>query len=308
MDLRQLRYFVAAAEAGSISRAAARCGVAQPSLSQQIAKLETDLNATLFDRLGRGVELTEAGRHLLPRARRVLAEVQDIADHLADDADTGAGVLAVGAIPTMAPYLVPPVVAALRERFPACELRFREALTQDLVEALADNALDVAIMSTPADDVQIELETVGAEEMLVVAPAGHPVCSGDAVALPDLRAEPAVTLHDMHCLGQQIDEFCSARQLAGNIVCRAAQISTLLEFVRLGLGISIVPAMVAAADPHPALRYVRFESQPPAREIALAWRRGRSRSTLARAFADLIREQLSGRAPRTPASRDGSPA
>lgn len=292
MELRQLRYFVAAAEAGAISRAAARLRVTQPSLSQQIIKLEQQLGVDLFDRLGRGVALTDAGQRLLPRARRILSAAQEIEAGLRADIDEGRGRLAVGAIPTMAPYLVPPIVARLRADYPACEIIIREDLTQNLVEAIADNELDVAIMSAPVEHELIDLEIVGREPLLVVAPSDHPICIDGSVSLAELRAQPAVTLHEMHCLGRQISEFCAARRLASSVVCRMTQIDTLLEFVRLGLGVSIVPAMVAAHDDRPGCTYMRFRSNPPSRDIALAWRKGRTRLRLARQFGSLMRESL----------------
>lgn len=292
MEFRQLRYFVAVAEAGTISRAAERCGIAQPSLSHQIMKLEDELGVQLLDRLGRGVALTDAGRALLPRARQIVAQIQEVEGHLRADLDEGRGRLAVGAIPTMAPYLVPAIIAQLRGEYPQCELIVREDLTQNLVEAIADNELDVAIMSTPIDHELIDLQVVGREPLLVVAPSEHPLCAEGEISLADLRDQPAVTLHEMHCLGKQISEFCEAKRLARNVVCRMTQIDTLLEFVRLGLGVSIVPAMVAAHDDHPGRKYLRFKRSAPTRDIALAWRKGRVRSRLAREFAKLLSEHL----------------
>jgi LysR family hydrogen peroxide-inducible transcriptional activator len=292
MELRQLQYFVAAADAGTISRAAERCHVTQPSLSQQIIKLEEELGVVLFDRLGRGVALTDAGRSLLPRARGILAQIEDVESNLRTDLDEGRDRLAVGAIPTMAPYLVPALVARLRTKYPECEILVREDLSRNLVEAIVDNQLDVAIMSTPIEHKIIELQVVGDEPLLVVASSEDAISTGDEVALADLRARPAVTLHEMHCLGRQITEFCTARRLARNVVCRMTQIETLLECVRLGLGVSIVPTMVAAHDDNPGRRYLRFKRNAPTRDIALAWRTRRTRSRLAREFATLLGQHL----------------
>ncbi len=292
MELRQLRYFVAVAEAGTISRAAERCGVTQPSISEQLRRLEEELGVDVLDRLGRGVALTEAGRALLPRARRILAQAHELESSVRAEVEEGRGRLAVGAIPTMAPYLVPALVARLREEHPECEAHVREDLTQHLLEAIEDHELDVAIVSTPIDHDLIEVEVLGVEPMFVVAPVGSPLCAAPEISLPDLRAQAAVTLHEMHCLGGQIAEFCAAHRVAGNVVCRMTQIGTLLEFVRLGLGVSIVPRMVAAHDRDSGRRYLPFKRSGPAREIALAWRRGRSRSRLARRFAALLRERL----------------
>jgi len=290
MELHQLRYFVAAAEAGSISRAAERLGVAQPSMSQQIRRLEADLDAPVFDRLGRGVALTETGRALLPRARRILAEVRDVESHLGEEVATGRVEIGVGAIPTMAPYLLPGAVAALQSDLPDARITLREDLTERLVEAVIDNELDCAIVSTPIDHDRIDLEVIGREDMLVVTPADHPLAAEPTVSLRALRDLPTVTLHDIHCLGQQIAEFCARRRVGQRVVCRTTQVTTVLEFVRLGLGVSVVPRMAAA--PIEGLRYIPFSSAPPRRDIALAWRADRTRPVAARRLADILRRAM----------------
>ncbi|MCC5787450.1 MAG: LysR family transcriptional regulator [Phycisphaerales bacterium] len=295
MELHQLRYFVAAAEAGSISRAAQRCRIAQPSLSQQIKKLEETLGAPLFDRMGRGVALTDAGRALLPRARRILQEVQDTRDNLDTDIERGSGVLSIGAIPTIAPYLLPEALARFRTEFPDSTVSVREDLTEHLLEALADNELDVAIMSTPVEHELVEHEVIGSEPLVVVAPAGTPLCPTGAdpgVTLSDLRSQPTVTLHEMHCLGQQISGFCADRGLARNITCRTTQLATVLEFVRLGMGVSIVPAMAARADTSPDRVYLRVKTRPPTREISLVRRAGRARSRRVDRLGEIMAEIL----------------
>ncbi len=288
MELHQLRYFVAAAEAGSMTLAARRCRVAQPSLSQQVRKLEDGLGVVLFDRVGRGIALTEAGRALLPRARRILAEVGETRDHLRAEVESGAGRLAIGAIPTIAPYLLPPVLAALRTEFPACELVVREDLTAALVEAVVNHELDVAITSTPIEHELVETEVVGREELLVVAPASHPLAAVGRLTPEDLRTQPTVSLHEMHCLGAQIAGFCARAGVRPDIVCRTTQLATVLEFVRLGMGVSLVPAMAAACDGQGERVYLPLAGERPTREIALVWRVGRSRPVASRGLGGLV--------------------
>lgn len=290
MELHQLRYFVAAAEAESISRAADRCGVAQPSLSQQIKKLETSLGVSLFDRLGRGVALTDAGCALLPRARRILGAVEEAESNLQVDLDEGAGRLAVGAIPTMAPYLLPRALTQLRREFPRCDIVVREDFTENLIEAVIDNAIDVAVVSTPIDHDLIDLDVIGVDPLLVCLPTKHPLLSRGGITLRDLRDQPTVTLHEMHCLGQQISGFCAAKRLARNVVCRTTQLSTVLEFVRLGLGVSLIPEMAATHDHNPERGYVKLTRQAPMRDIALAWRKGRTKPRLAMEFSEMLRQ------------------
>ncbi len=287
MELHQLRYFVAAAEAGTISRAAERCHVSQPSMSQQIKTLETGLGVKLFDRVGRGVVLTDAGRALLPRARRVLAEVIDAEANLAREAEEGVR-LAIGAIPTMAPYLLPAIAAGLRKHAPECELAIREDFTENLVEALIDNEIDVGIMSTPVDHDLIDIEVIGSEALLVVAPTRHPICGAREIGLAELRDQPTITLHEMHCLGKQISEFCAAKRLAKNVACRTAQLATVLELVSNGIGVSIVPTMAAQHDTSESRTYMTLKRTAPRRDIALAFRKGRTRPKLAERVPEIL--------------------
>jgi len=288
MEMHQLTYFVAAAEAGSMTLAARRCRVAQPSLSQQVRKLEDGLGVELFDRVGRGVVLTDAGRALLPRARRILGEVRETRENLRREIEGGAGRLTIGAIPTIAPYLLPPVLAELRGAFPGCELIVREDLTANLVEAVVDHELDVAITSKPIDHELVEVEVIGSEALLVVTPAPHPLATVGKITLSDLREQATVSLHEMHCLGEQIGAFCAASGVRPDVVCRTTQLATVLEFVRLGLGVSLVPAMACACDTSGERSYLRLARKQPTREIALIRRHGRTQPIASRGLSGRI--------------------
>lgn len=292
MEIHQLRYFVACAETGSMTGAAKRSHVSQPSLSQQVKKLEQELGVPLFDRLGKGVALTDAGRALLPRARRILRELDDTHENLRVQVESGAGVLSIGAIPTIAPFLLPPVLARLRREFPKCVLRVKEDLTARLVDAVAQGELDVAITSTPINHDRIDVEVVGSEPLLVVTPSKHPLAGLANITHADLREQATITLHEMHCLGEQIGAFCTKTRLRPDVVCKTTQLSTVLELVRLGLGVSLIPAMAAARDDARSRVYVPFARQPPSREIALIWRRGRTRPRVAMTLGVTVREAL----------------
>ena len=292
MELHQLRYFLAVVEAGSFSRAAEQCHVAQPSLSQQIKKLESGLGQVLFDRLARGVELTDAGRALLPRARLILAEVRQAEEGLQGEVETGCGPLAVGAIPTMAPYLLPPVLKLFLKEYPGCRLTVHEDLTERLMEAVVDCRLDCAVMSTPVDHELLEVEVLAREKLLVAASVDYDLPPADRLTLEDIRSEPAIVVHEMHCLGQQIRDFCSAHRLSQRIVCRGNQLSTVLSLVELGLGVSLVPEMCARQDRSRRRRYVPVRGEGPEREIAVVWRSDRSRSWLAKQFVALLSKQV----------------
>jgi len=289
MELHQLRYFVAVAETGGFVKAAQRSGVTQPSLSQQIRKLENELGVTLFDRSSRGAVATEAGRALLPRAQRILAEVRETFAGVKEDVEAGRGPLSVGAIPTIAPYLMPPVLSRFLNEHPDCELTVHEDLTERLIEAVVDHELDAAVMSTPVDHPALHVEVIGREPLLVVAPAGSPLPS--RLRVEHLMDEPAVVLHEVHCLGQQIADFCNAARLRRRIVCRSTQLQTVLSLVGLGLGVSIVPEMASREDTNPSRVYRPLQGRPE-REISIVRRTDRSVSALCRRFLELVGEQL----------------
>ena len=289
MELHQLRYFVAVAETRGFVRAAQRCGVAQPSLSQQIRKLEDELGVQLFDRSSRGAVPTEAGLALLPRAQRILAEVRETISGVKEDVEAGRGPLSVGAIPTIAPYLMPPVLSQFLEEHPECELTVREDLTDRLIEAVVDHQLDAAIMSTPVDHPALEVDVIGRESLLVVAPADSPL--PPRLNVDDLTDEPAVVLHEVHCLGQQIADFCNTSRLRRRIVCRSTQLPTVLSLVGLGLGVSIVPEMAAKQDRDPSRVYRPLQAKPE-REISIVRRSDRSVSALCRRFLEIVEQSL----------------
>ncbi len=292
MEFHQLRYFVAVAESGSFSKGAERCHVAQPSLSQQVKKLERDLGQSLFDRLSTGVVLTEAGQALLPRARQILSAINETGHAIRQDLDEGSGPLAVGAIPTMAPYLLPPVLDTFLATFPACDLSVHEDLTDRLVEALVLHEIDLAVLSTPVDHPQLEIEVVGEEQLLLMCREDSPLHLLTRPTIDELRDQPAIVIHEVHCLGQQIRDFCTAHRVATRVICRGAQLSTVQELVDLGLGVSLVPEMAARVDPGDHIRYHPMEAPAPGRDIAVARNRQRSRSRLASAFVDILRANL----------------
>lgn len=291
MELHQLRYFVAVAECSSFRRAAAQCHVAQPSLSQQIIKLEKELGHPLFDRLGRRIALTEAGRVLLPRARSVLTGVREIERDISEDIESGRGRLAVGAIPTVAPYLLPRALRRFARLYPQADVLVVEDLTESLLQRLASAELDLGLVALPIEHRQIETEALMSDPLLVACERSADLALASRVTLRDLSERPAVVLHEMHCLGEQIQAFCQGYGAQQRIVCRTTQLSTVLSLVALGLGVSVVPRTCAAADRSRQRAYRYLADATPERTIAAAWRRGRHRSKLARAFREQIQEE-----------------
>ncbi len=280
------------AEAGSVSRAARRLGIAQPSLSVQLKRLEDHLAVRLFDRHGRGIALTDAGRLLLPRARRILDDIRTAEELLRREVSAGEGAIIVGAIPTIAPYLIPPVLGRLRATFPNARVEIREDYSAQLAEALADNLLDFALVAAPFTYDAAEIESLGRESLLVAVPRAHDAVHHGRMTVEALRVDNTVTLDRAHCLGEQIAGFCSSRQVTPNVACRTTQLTTVFAMVDAGVGVSIVPAMAARAFSDARHVCVPLDGVTLEREIIVAWRRDRTRSPLARAFVDLVRAEL----------------
>jgi LysR family hydrogen peroxide-inducible transcriptional activator len=297
MELHQLEYLAAVAEEGSISRAARRCGVAQPSLSQQVKKLEDELGHRLLDRLPKGVVPTEAGRQLLEHARRVLAEIADARRRIGDTPGGVSGSLSVGAIPTIAPFLLPRVLRTFSRRWPDVKLGVVEDVTERLLGSLERGELDVAVMSSAHVPPTLHSEKIGAEPLRLMLPAKHPLAKRDGADKPvpwkAVAGERVLVLQEMHCLAGQVSQFCERSRVRPHVFMRGAQLSTIASMVAAGLGVSVVPDMMAHAGPWPGCA-VRALAGPesPARDLCVAWSLLRYRTNAARAFDELLRKSL----------------
>lgn len=295
METTLFRAFLETADAGSLSRAARQLEISQPSLTVQIQRLEAHLGTPLFDRHGRGVTLTEAGKALYPRARRILDDVRDTEETIRRERADGAGTLSVGAIPTVAPYVLPAAVQRLRARHAAMRVELREDYSAVLAKLLLDGSLDVVIAALPYAFDHLDTEVLGTDALVVAVPASHAAVRTGRITLAQLRDAPTVTLDPAHCLGEQVAGFCSSRQVSPSVVCRSAQLATVLELVGAGVGISIVPAMAAARHNTPQCAYVPLAEHSLQREIVAVWRRGAAKSPQARAFVECVREVVRGR-------------
>jgi LysR family transcriptional regulator, hydrogen peroxide-inducible genes activator len=287
MELHQLRYVCAIAETGSFSRAAERCQVAQPSLSQQVIKLEEDLGAKLFDRLGRSIRLTEAGRAFMPHARSILDQMEAARSSVADKNADVRGSVAVGAIPTIAPYLMPRYTAAFAKNYPDAKVRIVEETTPILVESLRDLSIDLAILALPLRHKDLELLPIRTEPLFAVLPKDHSRATAESLALKDLRGESFVMLRDGHCFRDLSIATCTHARITPNIAFESGQFSSLFGMVAAGVGISLAPEM--AIDRNAGCRFVRLSDPRATRTIVVAALRGRSFNRVQQAFLSGIR-------------------
>jgi LysR family hydrogen peroxide-inducible transcriptional activator len=291
MEIHQLTYFVAVAETGSFTRAAGRCNVAQPSLSQQIMKLEQELGEPLFDRLPRRVILTEAGRMLLPRANSILSELQDIKQGLNEDIEDGRGLLSVGFIPTVAPFVLPRVIKRFSQDFPLATLSVQEDLTEILVREIVDGKLDVAITSLPIHNKKIRTQELLSEPLMVASSYEHDIVSRASLRVKELGDFPFIALSEVHCLGEQVQSFCYQKNLDLQIVCHTSQLTTVQNCISLGLGVSLVPQALALSDVSERISYRALSDAAPQRKIAAATHAERTQSFLAKKFIEIVREE-----------------
>ena len=282
MEVHQLRYVCAIADTGNFSRAAERCKVAQPSLSQQVQKLEDDLGVKLFDRLGRSIRLTEAGRAFIPRARAILEQMDAARTSAADKNADLRGSVTVGVIPTVAPYRMPGYAASFTKKFPDAKLRIIEDTTSVLVQGLRDLSIDVAILALPLRLKDLELFPIRTEPLFAVLRKNHPRARAKSLALKDLRGESFVMLRDGHCFRDLSLDTCTRARVTPNIAFESGQFSSLLGMVATGIGVSLIPEM--AIDRNVNCRYVRLSDAQATRTIVAAVVRGRSFNRVQQAF------------------------
>jgi len=287
MEFHQLRYVCAIADTGSFSRAAERCRVAQPSLSQQVLKLEEDLGAKLFDRLGRSVRLTEAGRAFLPHARSILHQMEAARTGVEDKHTDVRGNVAVGIIPTIAPYLMPQFVAVFSKKYPDAKLRILEETTPVLVESLRNLSIDVAILALPLRHKEFQLYPLRTEPLYAALAKDHPRAGAKSLSLRDLRGEQFVMLRDGHCFRDLTLAACTRAKVNPRVAFESGQFSSLLGMVAAGVGVSLVPEM--AVDKAARCSYVRISDAQASRTIVAAVLRGRSFNPVQQAFLDHVR-------------------
>ncbi len=310
MELHQLTYFEAVARHLHFTRAAAELNVAQPSVSQQIRKLETELGATLFDRTRRGVALTDAGRLFLPRARAVLEQVDLARAEVHELSSLRRGTLRVGAPPSIGTHVFPGVLATFSRRYPGIALVFREGGSLTLTQRLVEGELDLAVVIQPIHHPALEMVPLLDERLCLAVPGGHRLAGHDAVELAALRDEPFVMLREgVYDLRDQTLAACRRAGFEPRIALDGSEMDSVLRFVGAGLGVAIVPETVLPVRRGPAAPGGAPESVPGAplgvlladptlrRTLAIARRHDRAYSAAARAFAGLLRQGVSPPAP-----------
>lgn len=283
ITFRQLRFVDALARFRHFGLAAEACSVTQPALSMQIKALEESLGAKLFERGARQVRLTGLGEEIATRARDILRAVGELEDVARTRRDGPGGRLRLGVIPTIAPYLLPRLIRDLGARYPGVDLQLRETQTERLIGELRDGRLDTALVALPVSEPGLTEVALFSEGFVLVRPAaeaGRPVPS--PAALPDMQL---LLLEEGHCFRDQALEVCGLRTGARHAGLDGSSLSTLVQMVGAGLGVTLIPEMAVGVETRGASVAVqRFETTRPARTVGMIWR---STSALAAELHDL---------------------
>ena len=272
ITLRQLRYFDALARHGHFGRAAEACSISQPALSMQIREMEEALGGALLERSARQVALTQFGEELIRRVRDILRSVDELGDFARASQDRLAGRLRVGMIPTIAPYLLPKVIKNLARLHPELDIHVRETLTPKLIKEVAEGRLDTAIVALPVSEPSLTEIALFTENFLLVRPGEDketPVPSSEM-----LREMRLLLLEEGHCFRDQALSFCNMQSSPPREVLDASSLSTLVQMVGAGIGVTLIPEMAVAVETRSApVSVARFKNPQPSRTIGMVWRK-----------------------------------
>jgi LysR family transcriptional regulator, hydrogen peroxide-inducible genes activator len=272
ITLRQLRYFDALARHAHFGRAADACAISQPALSMQIKEMEEVLGGKLLERSARQVSLTKLGEELLQRVRDILRSVDELGDFARASRDKLSGRLRVGMIPTIAPYLLPKVIENLARLHPELDIHVRETLTPKLIKEVAEGRLDTAIVALPVSEPSLTEIALFKENFLLVRPGeqeGTPVPSRET-----LREMKLLLLEEGHCFRDQALSFCNLQSSPPREMLDASSLSTLVQMVGAGIGVTLIPEMAVAVEMRSAsVSVVRFKNPQPSRTIGMVWRK-----------------------------------
>jgi DNA-binding transcriptional LysR family regulator len=287
VQIGQLRCFLAVADHRHFTRAARELGLAQPSVSAQVRGLEADLGSELFHRMKGNVTLTPAGEALLPFARRILADADAARSEVSDVGGLARGRLAIGATPSLAATLVPPVLARFHGAHPGIDLALREAGSMDLVSAVEEGSVDIALVILPVRHDVLETQALLREELVVAVSRQHALAKRRTIAVSDLRDTPLVMFREGYDLRSATEAACRAAGFAPTFAVEGGEMDGVLRLTAAGLGAAIVPSLVI--EPGGPLRAVRIERSALTRTVGLAHRRDRRLSRAAQELVDTVR-------------------
>jgi LysR family hydrogen peroxide-inducible transcriptional activator len=290
MNLKDLKYLVALADTGHFGKAAERTFVSQPTLSAQLKKLEEFLGVKLVERQPKNVQLTEVGKQIVVRARRMLDEGDQIVALARNNTDPLAGKLKLALIPTIGPYLLPRVMQKLRKALPHIGFMLYEHQTEALLKRLRDGEIDLGIIALPVAQEGLESRALYDEAFTVALPNHHPLAAKSTIKLQDLKGQTLLLLEDGHCLRDQALEVCSRISIREAEDFRATSLETLRQMVVAGLGITLLPE-TAVESPFGSQRGLAirpFAKPPPTRTVGAVWRKSSTRMEAIAAVCEVL--------------------
>ena len=292
MNLRDLKYLVALADHAHFGRAAAACFVSQPTLSTQVMKLEDELGVALVERAPRKVMLTPVGREVADRARRIVAEVEQMREVARRSQDPEAGTVRLGLFPTLGPYLLPHVVPRIRARFPRLELLLIEEKSPGIVAGLRSGRLDAGLLALPVHDEQLHAEFLFEEPFVLAVPEAHPLANRESLSLEELSKERLLLLEDGHCLRDQALDVCALAGASEMTGFQATSLETLRQMVAANVGVTLLPTLAVkppVARSH-AIHLLGFRDSQPSRQIAMLWRKSSAMHDFLLQLAEVFRD------------------
>jgi LysR family hydrogen peroxide-inducible transcriptional activator len=290
MNLKDLKYLVALADTGHFGKAAERTFVSQPTLSAQLKKLEEYLGVKLVERQPRNVQLTEVGKQVVVRARRMLDEGDQIVALARSNKDPLAGRLKLALIPTIGPYLLPRVMQKIRKALPQLGLMLYEHQTEALLKRLHDGEIDLGIMALPIAQDGMETRELYEEAFTVALPNHHALAAKSTIKVQDLKGQTLLLLEDGHCLRDQALEVCSRIDIREAEDFRATSLETLRQMVVAGLGITLLPetAVESPFGSQRGLTIRQFSKPVPTRNVGAVWRKSSTRAEAIAAVCDIL--------------------
>lgn len=268
MEIHQLRYFCAVARNGTFTRAAQAERVAQPSLSQQILKLEAELGARLFDRLSKSAKLTAFGAAFLPKAERILRELSEAKTEILEMSGKDKGEISIGTIPTVAPYLLPPLLSSFARQHPGIVIKVIEDTTPVLLDRLHAGSVDLVIAALPFDGIELVSTRLLREPFFLVVPESHPLARRKLIRLEEVPKESRfLLLKEGHCFRDTTIEACRKSRIAPNVIFESGQFTTILAMVSAGMGISAIPKM--AVQSVRGCRFIRIANEEATRSLGV---------------------------------------
>ncbi len=287
LDLHLLEQFVTLARTQNFTRAATELNISQPALSRAIQRLEEQLGQPLFERKPREVALTDFGQLFLERAKEILRLVEETFSELTDA--SGRGRVRLGAIPTIAPYLLPSLLSSFSRNYPQVSVVVQEDTTDNLTKRCSHGEIDLAIVALPLVAKYLEVEPLFEEELLLVLAADHPLAAANQLAMADLDGYPFILLNEAHCLSDHIASFCQRQSLQPVTIERTSQLVTVQELVALHHGISLIPAMARKLDLSDRRVYRSIHGEKPLRTVAMMWNPYRFQSQAMKALMEHLR-------------------